>query len=312
MTLRVKTKTVKCAEVNFLCVHKKLRSKRLTPVLIREITRRCNVVNVWQAIYTAGVLLPTPVSTCRYFHRSLDWQKLYEVSFSPLPAGSTPQRQVLKYKLPSNPQLGGVRPMKRADIPSVSKLLKRYLDTMQIAQVFNEKEFSHWMLNEETPVAEQVVYPYVVEQNRKITDFFSFYRLESTIIGNAKHNTMRVAYLYYYASEAALKGGKDKAELKKRLNELMHDALILAKKVCDLALGQRDSRLTLSQLNFDVFNALTLLDNPLFLNEQKFGPGDGKLHYYLYNYRTAMIPGGIDENNVVDESKMGGVGVVML
>jgi glycylpeptide N-tetradecanoyltransferase len=238
MTLRVKTKTVKCAEVNFLCVHKKLRSKRLTPVLIREITRRCNVVNVWQAIYTAGVLLPTPVSTCRYFHRSLDWQKLYEVNFSPLPAGSTPQRQVLKYKLPSNPQLSGVRPMKRADIPSVSKLLKRYLDTMQIAQVFNEKEFSHWMLNEETPVEEQVVYPYVVEQNGKITDFFSFYRLESTIIGNAKHNTMRVAYLYYYASEAALKGGKDKAELKKRLNELMHDALILAKKVGDLVVRQ--------------------------------------------------------------------------
>jgi len=57
---------------------------------------------------------------------------------------------------------------------------------------------------------------------------------------------------------------------------------------------------------------LTLLDNPLFLNEQKFGPGDGKLHYYLYNYRTAMIPGGINENNAVDESKMGGVGVVML
>jgi len=55
-----------------------------------------------------------------------------------------------------------------------------------------------------------------------------------------------------------------------------------------------------------------LLDNPLFLNEQKFGPGDGKLHYYLYNYRTAMIPGGINENNAVDESKMGGVGVVML
>ena len=30
-------------EINFLCVHKKLRSKRLAPVLIREITRRVNV-----------------------------------------------------------------------------------------------------------------------------------------------------------------------------------------------------------------------------------------------------------------------------
>jgi len=33
---------MKVANVNFLCVHKKLRKKRLTPVLIKEITRRIN------------------------------------------------------------------------------------------------------------------------------------------------------------------------------------------------------------------------------------------------------------------------------
>jgi len=36
-------------EVNFLCVHKKLRSKRLAPVLIKEITRRVNVCGIFQA-----------------------------------------------------------------------------------------------------------------------------------------------------------------------------------------------------------------------------------------------------------------------
>lgn len=34
---------VQCAEINFLCVHKDLRAKRLAPVLIKEITRRVNV-----------------------------------------------------------------------------------------------------------------------------------------------------------------------------------------------------------------------------------------------------------------------------
>jgi len=37
--------------------HKKLRSKSLTPVIIREVTRRCHVVSIWQAIYTAGVTI---------------------------------------------------------------------------------------------------------------------------------------------------------------------------------------------------------------------------------------------------------------
>lgn len=53
-------------EINFLCVHKKLRSKRVAPVLIREITRRVNQKGIFQAVYTAGVVLPKPVGTCRY------------------------------------------------------------------------------------------------------------------------------------------------------------------------------------------------------------------------------------------------------
>lgn len=58
--------TKNIVEINFLCVHKKLRSKRLAPVLIREITRKVNVEGIFQAIYTAGATLPKPVSSCRY------------------------------------------------------------------------------------------------------------------------------------------------------------------------------------------------------------------------------------------------------
>lgn len=59
-------KTLKMVEINFLCVHKKLRSKRVAPVLIREITRRVNLQGIFQATFTAGVIIPKPVGTCRY------------------------------------------------------------------------------------------------------------------------------------------------------------------------------------------------------------------------------------------------------
>ena len=52
-------------EINFLCVHKKLRSKRVAPVLIREITRRVNQERIFQAVFTAGIVLPKPIATCR-------------------------------------------------------------------------------------------------------------------------------------------------------------------------------------------------------------------------------------------------------
>lgn len=35
----------------------------------------------------------------------------------------------------------------------------------------------------------------------------------------------------------------------------------------------------------DVFNALDILENKSFLKQLKFGVGDGKLRYYLYNWR---------------------------
>ncbi|KAF2856614.1 glycylpeptide N-tetradecanoyltransferas-like protein [Plenodomus tracheiphilus IPT5] len=294
--LRVREKVLKCSEVNFLCVHKKLRSKRLAPVLIKEITRRCYVEGTFQAVYTVGSLLPTPVSTARYFHRSLDWEKLYDVGFSPLPHNSTKLRQITRYKLPDVTSTPGLRVMEAKDVDATLDLLKRYLARMDMAQVFDKTEFEHWMCPKEQP-KEQVVWSYVVEDphTHKITDYFSFYNLESTVIGNKKHDTIKAAYLFYYGTEVAFEKEKDNAKLKQRLNLLMKDALILAKKA-----------------EFDVFNALTLLDNPLFLEEQKFGAGDGSLHYYLYNYRAAPIPGGIDGRNQSSANHMGGIGLVML
>jgi glycylpeptide N-tetradecanoyltransferase len=43
-----------------------------------------------------------------------------------------------------------------------------------------------------------------------------------------------------------------------------------------------------------VFNALDIMDNSEFLKDLKFGIGDGKLHYYLFNWRAKkMDPSGV-------------------
>jgi len=240
-------------------------------------------------------MLPTPVATCRYYHRALDWQKLYELGFSPLPPGSTPARQIAKFRLPEKTAAHGLRDMEHKDVPAVLDLLNRYLKRFDMAQVFSKEEVQHWLLHDETICPERVIWSYVVEDpsTHKITDFFSFYNLASTAINNKKHKFVNAAYLYYYATEAAF--DSDKSKLKPQINLLIKDALIMAKKA-----------------KFDVLNGLTLLDNPLFLEEQLFGAGDGDLHFYLYNYRAAPIAGGVDAKNKVSEKNMGGVGVVML
>ncbi|KIW07068.1 uncharacterized protein PV09_01958 [Verruconis gallopava] len=290
---RIRKNVLKGSEVNFLCVHRKLRNKRLAPVLIKEITRRNYVEGIFQALYTGGVLLPTPVATCRYYHRSLDWQKLYETGFSPLPPGSTPLRQAAKFKLPDTTLMPGLRPMELKDVSAVADLLTRYLGRFDLGQIFSSDEVKHWLLHDPQICPERVIYTYVIEESGKITDFVSFYRLSSTVIGGKKHQFVNAAYMYYYATETVFEG--DGKKTKARLNALVKDALILAKKE-----------------NFDVMNALTLMDNPLFLEEQLFGAGDGQLHYYVYNYRAAQIEGGLGKDGRASDKNMGGVGVVML
>jgi len=252
---------IKTVEINFLCVHKKLRSKRLAPVLIKEITRRVNKSDVWQAVYTAGVVLPRPVSECRYYHRSLNPKKLIDVGFSHLGPRMTMARTIKLYKVPDHPQLPGMREMQPEDMQRVFELISGYLKKFALHPEFTLDELSHWLLPREG-----VVYSFVRESSRgEVSDVCSFYSLPSTILGNEKYNVLRAAYSYWNVATTV------------PLHELMADALILAKRH-----------------DFDVFNALNVMENDQFLKELKFGIGDGFLQYYLYNWKCPKIdPSGI-------------------
>lgn len=173
--LNVRGNNVDAVEINFLTIHQKLRGKRLAPVLIKEITRRCYREKIYQALYTAGTVLPSPVATCRYYHRSLDWEHLYKTGFCHLPRGSTALRQTLKYKLEKKTATKGLRPMEIRDVARVKILSDQYLQRFGLVQIFTEEEVLHYFCSE---ASKGVVWSYVVESNGKITDFVSFYSLE--------------------------------------------------------------------------------------------------------------------------------------
>lgn len=297
-------------EINFLCVHKTLRSKRLAPILIREVTRRVNRKNIWQAIYTAGKVLPTPFATARYYHRNLDPEKLVSIGFSGMPPRfqkfQNPMSMLKRfYQLPRDTVTRGLRPMEPRDVPQVTQLLHSKLATYDVGPVFTEEEVAHYLLPHDG-----VLISYVVEQgasggaaadgntsgkrrgdgkkqqqhdnsqqnkdntastkkdnghdnsrkNGCITDFFSFYLLPSTVIGNSKHSILNAVYVYYHVAQSV------------SLTQLMNDLLIVAQ-----------------QKGFDVCNLVGVQENEDFINDLKFGVGDGCLHYYFYNWSYPPI-----------------------
>ncbi|RXM29223.1 Glycylpeptide N-tetradecanoyltransferase 2 [Acipenser ruthenus] len=176
-SIRIYDTVKKMVEINFLCVHKKLRSKRVAPVLIREITRRVNLEGIFQAVYTAGVVLPKPVSTCSVWGKKIN-VKMFAT------------------------KTAGLRTMEKKDVKQVQELLEKYLKQFHLGPVMDEEEVTHWFLPQEN-----IIDTYVVEKD------------------------------------------------------------------------------------FDVFNALDLMENKTFLEKLKFGIGDGNLQYYLYNWKCpAMDP----------------------
>lgn len=79
LTSLIEDKEVKLSEINFLCVHNKYRGKSIASILIREVVRRSNLKGIFQGLYTSGTMLPTPFAQTRYWHRSLNPEKLIKV-----------------------------------------------------------------------------------------------------------------------------------------------------------------------------------------------------------------------------------------
>ncbi|KAB5555422.1 hypothetical protein PHYPO_G00034050 [Pangasianodon hypophthalmus] len=255
-TVKIYDTEKKMVEVNFLCVHKKLRSKRMTPVLIREITRRVQQQGLYQAVYSASVVLPTPVTSCRYWHRPLNPRKLIELNFSSLPRHMTLQRALKLNRLPETTKTAGLRLMTLDDVPKVQDLLREYLKDFHLLPILNKEETQHWFLPRDG-----ITDTYVVEGlGGVITDMVSFYIMSSTVLNHHTHRNLKAAYALYTVSTGT------------PLQQLMEDVLIIAK-----ARG------------FDVFTALDVMRNKEFLEPLKFTQGDNTMHYYLYNWSCPNI-----------------------
>jgi glycylpeptide N-tetradecanoyltransferase len=232
------------AEVNFLCVHRNLRSKRLAPLLIKEITRRVNLDGIFQAIYTAGIKILRPISTASYYHKPLNVEKLVSCGFcSP--------SQVFDMSF-SHASSGTLTPMKESDCVEVHAKLNEYLTGFDLFPKFSEDEFKHFFLTRHN-----VVYSFVKKDGNLITDFISYYSIPTSVIG--REETIYAAYMFYYFSPSI-----------NELTKLVSEVLAEAKK-----------------LGFDVFNTLDIMRNNEFFQQLGFLSGDGKLNYYLYNWRTA-------------------------
>jgi glycylpeptide N-tetradecanoyltransferase len=119
-------------------------------------------------------VIPTPISTCKYYHRTLNVPKLVDAKFTYVPRNMTIARMIRQFKPPSTLTLSrsGLREMEERDVSAVAELYRRYMDRFDIVPLLEEDDVRHQFLSgrgrgeKETSTGRrpgQVVWTYVVE-----------------------------------------------------------------------------------------------------------------------------------------------------
>lgn len=243
---------VQMAKVNFLCVKKEFRNKRLTPVLIKEITRRINLKNIWQGVYATYTYLPKPFSKCDYYYRSINLKKLIDVQYTALPGKISLGKALKNHELPDELQFSGFRKMTEKDLDQIYELFEIDRKKYNIYEILSKEEFGYYLLPRNN-----IIYTYVLEdENNKITDFFTFYGLTRTILNNnSKYKKINLAYsILNYNSSISTK-------------ELLKSEIIIAK-----------------QNNFDALHCMNYKEYSDSFKELLFTEKVGKIKYYFYNF----------------------------
>lgn len=244
------------ATINFLTVHKKLRGKRMAPVLIQEITRCAQLKDIWSADYTAENYLPSPFSTIHYYHYPINYDKLLDVGFCHLEDVSKASReQVLdvtkkRYEIMEEVD-EGFEELREEDASETCEVLNDYLSRYNFHRNYTEKEFKHLFLG-------GYVKTFVFKDKTGVRDMVSYYWVDSK---HKKTKTqVKECYLFMYTSKETT------------LLKLLRNLLVKAKED-----------------NMDVFNITDVMENEKVLIDMFFLEGTGKLHYYFYNWKIPPL-----------------------
>lgn len=206
MKISVYGKEIMTYNISFLCVHIDYRRHNLAEILFKELFRRTYMENIYQNIFVSKRLIPKPFAESTYYYKPItieDIKSMIENEFLPK------DTDIKKYELKDETSVK-FRPMEKRDIKSVTKLLYEGQKKYKIHSIFSEDEVEHWFM----PI-KNVIYSFVREdENKKITDFTSFYKIDAYIYNKDRN----WCYIYFNIATSMTS------------TELLENSMILAKQ----------------------------------------------------------------------------------
>lgn len=237
-------------DINFLCVNKMYRDKRLSPVLIKEISRRAVYNNIYTGYYTTYLDLPNKLSTCNYYQKPLNVKKLLDIDYMDNPKRIPEKLFIRKYKILSNTTIN-IRKIEKKDLQECYNKFNLYNKQYKLYPIYTIDEFEYKFMNNDLTL--------VVENNNKITDFISYFYVPFQILDNNKIKEIKKAYIYYYFN--------NETELK-----ILFD----------------NSYVFLEKDDIDVISCLDQMNNS-YIFDNTYHKTEGILNYHLFNWNLPKI-----------------------
>ncbi|KAI5190206.1 glycylpeptide N-tetradecanoyltransferase [Nematocida minor] len=143
INIRIKESRPKTAVVNFLCIHKEYRKRRLAPVLIKEVTRRVNEEGIYTALFTSGEKLPYIFTRSRYYHKILRKGDLVESGFCHPEDVSNITKDMLSQDSPTV----HFRKAADSDLPHIFEMYCDKYSKMDISANYTYEQFEYYVYN---------------------------------------------------------------------------------------------------------------------------------------------------------------------
>ncbi|AFP65286.1 N-myristoyltransferase (nucleomorph) [Chroomonas mesostigmatica CCMP1168] len=181
------------AEINFLCFLKKIRNKRCVSSFIGEITRRLNLNGISQAMFTTAICFSKSFLTRRFYHYSINPQKLFNLEFTPI-LNFIPNIKLI---------FGKFEKCVYYDLKTIKWYIstRKHLLKFAIYNYFDVKNFFHFFRT-----IPGVLYTFPLKKNKKKNlKVISFFSIPEKIIAKTKKKFIFSSYWYFSFFKISLK-----------------------------------------------------------------------------------------------------------
>lgn len=187
INLMLENKNINIAEIDFLCIKKDVRNNKLCPLLINEIRKEFNKLNIYDAIFTSEHNYKNNVTHCDYYIRIINPTKLYEIGF----INYLNENIYELPKIKNNKNL--IKLINNDDYIKCFNLYNKYYSKFDCYEIFNEQSFINRFNNEH-------IITFGLIENNIIIDFISYYFINIDVINSDKKTTD--GFLYYYSNNS--------------------------------------------------------------------------------------------------------------